>query len=275
MPTWVASSIRFGTTCAAIFHDWQQPAGDLASCNKTMRLKLACGAQRSGEALRPPPGTRLGATTPPPLGRAAIMMLLAAACTGCGNWTGGGFRADGREMQRLRQVLALEAGKVVADVGAGKGQLTLALAREVRSNGRVFSTEIDATRLEQIRVAILDARLDNVTLVEARSHETGLPPNCCDAIVVRRVYHHLTDPKSINASLLQSLRPGGVLAVIDFPPPFFWSRGGLGVPAEAVVTEVVGRGFEPLKVIDDWPGRGPLSSYCALFRKPLADPRIR
>ena len=202
-------------------------------------------------------------------------MLLLVACTGCGSWTWFGFRADGLEMQRLRQVLALEAGKVVADVGAGKGELTVALAREVRPNGRVFSTEIDATRLKQLRVVLVEAKLDNVTVVEARSHETGLPPRCCDAIVLRRVYHHLTDPASINASLLQSLRPGGVLVVIDFPPPFFWGRGSLGVPAQVVVTEVAGSGFEPLRLIGDWPGRGPLQSYCAVFRKPLADPRAR
>ena len=212
--------------------------------------------------------------TPPPLGRAAITLLLSAACTGC-QWTGFGFRADGSEMARLRQVLALEAGKVVADVGAGKGELTVALAREVRPNGRVLSTEINATRLKDLRQAVVDARLDNVTVIDARSHETGLPPNCCDAIVLRRVYHHLTDPSSINASLLRALRPGGVLAVIDFPPPFFWSRGSLGVPAKAVIDEITASGFEPLRLIDDWPGRGPFQSYCAVFRKPLADPRVR
>jgi ubiquinone/menaquinone biosynthesis C-methylase UbiE len=200
--------------------------------------------------------------------RTAIILLLSAACTGCGSWTGGGFRANGAEMQRLRQVLALEAGKVAADVGAGKGELTLALAREVGPNGRVFSTEIDPARLNRLRAVIADAGLDNVTVVEARGYETGLPPTCCDTIVLRRVYHHLTEPARINASLLQALRPGGVLAVIDFPPPFFWSRGSLGVPAEAVVSEVAGSGFERLELIDDWPGRGPFGSYCAVFRKP-------
>lgn len=179
-----------------------------------------------------------------------------------------GFRADGREMTRLRQVLALESGKAVADVGAGKGELTLALAREVAPGGRVFSTEIDAARLKQIRVAVAAAGLGNVTVVEARSHETGLQPSCCDAIVVRRVYHHLTDPSSVNASLLRSLRPGGVLAVIDFPPPLLWSRGSLGVPANDVISEVTAGGFELIRLIEDWPGRGPLGSYCALFRKP-------
>jgi SAM-dependent methyltransferase len=95
-----------------------------------------------------------------------------------------------------------------------------------------------------------------------------LPPACCDAIVLRRVYHHLTDPASVNADLLRALRPGGVLVVIDFPPPFFWGRGSLGVPTKAVVAEVAGSGFEMIRVIDDWPGRGPLQSYCAVFRKP-------
>jgi ubiquinone/menaquinone biosynthesis C-methylase UbiE len=198
----------------------------------------------------------------------AITLLLAAACAGCESWTGFGFRADGREMTRLRQVLPLEAGKVVADVGAGKGQLTLALAREVAPGGRVISTEIDAARLEQIRAAVAEAGLGNVTVAPGHSAETGLPENCCDAIVLRRVYHHLADPSSINASLLRSLRPGGVLAVIDFPPPFFWSRGSLGVPANAVVSEVTRSGFELVRVIEEWPGRGPLRSYCAVFRKP-------
>jgi ubiquinone/menaquinone biosynthesis C-methylase UbiE len=206
---------------------------------------------------------------------AAIALVFSAACTGCGSWSGFGFHADGPEMARLRQVLALEAGSVVADVGAGKGELTFALAGEVGSNGRVFSTEIDAKRLKQLRESAAAARLGNVTVVEAQSRETGLPPNCCGAIVLRRVYHHLTDPSSINASLLRSLRPGGVLAVIDFPPPFFWSRGSLGVPAKTVISEVTGNGFELLRLIDDWPGRGPLKSYCVVFRKPLADLRTR
>src|SRR4029434_19337 len=77
--------------------------------------------------------------------------------------TGAGavFAPTAPEMQRLRQVLALEMGAVVADVGAGKGELTIVLAREVGSEGHVFSTEIDLGHLQRLREAIVAAKLDN------------------------------------------------------------------------------------------------------------------
>src|SRR6185503_14581873 len=80
-----------------------------------------------------------------------VVIVAIIAWTGVDRWRGGGFSATGPELPRLRQVLNLKAGMSVADVGAGSGDLTLALAAEVGSAGRVFSSDIDPSALEQIR----------------------------------------------------------------------------------------------------------------------------
>jgi predicted methyltransferase len=61
-------------------------------------------------------------------------------------------------------------------------------------------------------------KVNDVSVVEAREAETMLPPACCDSIVIRHVYHHFPQPAQENASLFASLKPGGLLAVVDFPP---------------------------------------------------------
>jgi ubiquinone/menaquinone biosynthesis C-methylase UbiE len=157
----------------------------------------------------------------------------------------------------------------VADVGAGNGELTVALATEIGSTGRVYSTDIDPESLERVRAAVRAAGLSNVTVVHSLADDARLPANCCDAIVLRRVYHHLTDAAAIDVSLLRALRPGGVLAVIDFPPLLsgVWPLNH-GVDAARVTEEAVASGFQLVQVIEEWPGRGPLASYCALFTKP-------
>ena len=216
---------------------------------------------------------------------APVILLALIISLGCDGWRGPGFRPHGPEMPRLREVLMLGPATRVADVGAGGGEVTVALALEVGPSGHVFSTDIDPSALAQIRSRVATAGLRNVTVVHAEAHDTGLPTSCCDALLLRRVYHHLSDPAAMNAGLLRALRPGGVLAIVDFPPTLSWlwpwpprgvpaNRNGHGVAASLVVDEVTASGFELVKVIDDWPGRGPLESYCAVFRKPAAADRL-
>lgn len=138
---------------------------------------------------------------------AALIVLAVVLGSGCNGWRGFGFRATRPEMPRLRHELALKPGMSVADVGAGRGEVTVALAAEVGPSGQVFSTDIDTHALEQIRARVAAAPLQNVTVVQAHARDTGLPTSCCDAVVLRRVYHHLSDPESTNLDLLRALRP--------------------------------------------------------------------
>jgi precorrin-6B methylase 2 len=106
----------------------------------------------------------------------------------------------------------------IAEIGAGKGEMTVAAAERVGPTGHVFSNELDPKRLTNIQAAVAKRKLTNVTIVQAGEADTNLPPECCDAIFMRDVYHHFTYPAEIDASLFRALKAGGLLAVVDFPP---------------------------------------------------------
>jgi ubiquinone/menaquinone biosynthesis C-methylase UbiE len=183
------------------------------------------------------------------------------------------FTADAA---RLTKALELTAGQSVGDIGAGAGELTVALARVVGPKGRLYATELESGRLRAIRRAAESAGLKNVTVLEAHATHTNLPDRCCDALVVRFVYHHFENPVLINKSLYQSLKPGGRLAIIDFRPdsaesadPTRRADGAQhGVTPATVVCELRQAGFE-LVAMEEGIRR---SGFLVVMRRPSSSP---
>jgi ubiquinone/menaquinone biosynthesis C-methylase UbiE len=160
-----------------------------------------------------------------------------------------GFAFD---VARLTRAIGLTAGQTVADIGAGGGELTFDLAPVVGPSGRVIATEINTERVAGIRKAAAEKDLKNVTVLEGHATRTNLADRCCDALVIRFVYHHFADPEAMNASLFQSVKPGGHVAVIDFAPSAKEgatpaNRGDKdthGVLPATVIRELTAAGFE-------------------------------
>lgn len=179
------------------------------------------------------------------------------------------------EVTRLVQLFDLHPDSIVADVGAGSGEVTIEIARQLGAKSRVLSTDINQERLTEIRAAAVAAGLTNVTVVEGDANRTNLPDGCCDALFVRYVYHHFADPPAMNASILRTLKPGGRFAVMDgppdkgptrdVPPPKRGTGDDHGVFRDTVVTELKAAGFEIDQVVLDWSG----NLFLVLARKPL------
>ena len=104
------------------------------------------------------------------------------------------------EIEQLIQILGLKPDSSVADVGAGSGEISIAIAARV-PHGVIYSTEINPALLEKIRTNARKAEMNNTIPVMGKEHDTELPSQCCDAIFLREVYHHLTDPAGMDRSL--------------------------------------------------------------------------
>ena len=180
------------------------------------------------------------------------------------------------EVPRLVEMLELKPGMTVADVGAGFGAWTMRFARAVGPTGRVYATDVGPAQIAALRDLIRREGLTNVTVIEAEVRSTNLPALCCDAILIRDAYHHFTEPEPLVRSAAASLKPGGRLAVIDFPPrpnselpagvpP---DRRGHGVPP-GIVEREVGAVLKHVTTRADWsPESQPASLFLVLFEKP-------
>ncbi len=191
-------------------------------------------------------------------------------------WSLRGFapavHADQRaEITRLAELMQWKPGTIVADIGAGDGSYTFVAAEIVGPSGHVYATEIDQAKLKELRAQVAKRKLDNVTVVESAADDTKLLPECCDAIYLRHVYHHITQPVEFDRILVRSLKPGARLAIIDFPPMANSAvpegvpknRGGHGIPEKIMVDELTSAGLQVEKTISDWSGR----DYCVIFVK--------
>jgi len=164
-----------------------------------------------------------------------------------------------QEAERIAELMQLRPGMRVADVGAGEGEWGEALARKLEASGHVFLTEIDDGELLKLHNRLEDSELENMSVVAGSPDETGLPSGCCDAILLRLVYHHMSEREAMRASFGQSLRENGLLLIVEL------DRNGHGIEAQRLVDEMTTDGFKVVSRHPDWGGHD--DHYAVLFSR--------
>lgn len=169
------------------------------------------------------------------------------------------------EASKIAEVLKLAPGKDVADVLAGSGKWSVDLSRRVGPSGRVFSTESGPGQVATLRDAMARPDLTNLDVLESTDSDSGLQPGCCDAILVRAAYHDLGSRADFNLTLRRALKPGGLMAIIEYDQGTQEYQSGHGIGRMRLIEELTAAGFAVDRVMETWSGH----AYCVLFR--LAD----
>ncbi|HEX8648103.1 MAG TPA: methyltransferase domain-containing protein [Thermoleophilaceae bacterium] len=95
------------------------------------------------------------------------------------------------------------------EVGAGSGTIASWLCSRVGPTGRVVATDVDTRFLERIDHPNLEVRLHDVT-------SDPLEEGRYDLVHARAVLEHLPARDDVVARLVQTVKPGGWLALEDF-----------------------------------------------------------
>jgi predicted methyltransferase len=112
------------------------------------------------------------------------------------------------------QALALKPDAVVADIGAGTGYFSARLAHMV-PNGRVLAVDTEPDMVKYLAARARREGLKNMVAVAGTPEDPRLPQKVDLALFVD-VYHHIENRERYFRKLAESLKPGGVVAVIDF-----------------------------------------------------------
>ena len=144
------------------------------------------------------------------------------------------------QIDRVMDLLGIQPGKNVADIGAGSGWFTVRAARRVGPKGVVFAEDINGAAIQYIDQRARKENLPNVKTVLGTPDDTSLPAGSVDALMMLKVYHEIAHPIPVMKKLHASLRADARVGIID--------RNGNGTDhglnRDIVVKEMAEAGFK-------------------------------
>jgi demethylmenaquinone methyltransferase/2-methoxy-6-polyprenyl-1,4-benzoquinol methylase len=133
------------------------------------------------------------------------------------------FGQNGRWRRELVARIAASQPARVLDVATGTAGVAIALARSTRA--QVTGVDISEPMLERGRARVDSAGLgDRIQLEVGRAEDLAVGSASFDAVSFTYLLRYVEDPAVTIAELVRALRPGGVMASLDFfvPPHPAW-----------------------------------------------------
>lgn len=125
-------------------------------------------------------------------------------------------RAKEERTDLLLELLRLQPGMVVADIGAGTGYLSTRMARAVMPRGKVLAVDVQPEMVRMLQDAVKKTGLTQIRPLLGAEDDVKLPASSVDLAIMVDVYHELAFPYEVLASIRRSLKPGGQVVFVEY-----------------------------------------------------------
>jgi ubiquinone/menaquinone biosynthesis C-methylase UbiE len=132
------------------------------------------------------------------------------------DWLDRNERVTEEEPDRALEVIKLEKGSTVADVGAGSGYITVKMAKKVGPTGKVYANDIQPEMIALLRQRIAKEKITNVEPVLGAIDDPKLPADTIDLILMVDVYHEFQQPQAMLRHMREALKTGGRLVLLEY-----------------------------------------------------------
>ena len=126
-------------------------------------------------------------------------------------------REEEERTDLLVEALALQAGEIVGDIGAGSGYFSWRMARKVGETGKVYAVEIQQEMLDILMRNMQRRRVGAIVQpVLGTVQDPRLPEAALDTILLVDVYHEFDFPYEMTRAMIKALKPGGRLVLVEY-----------------------------------------------------------
>lgn len=148
-------------------------------------------------------------------------------------------RGEALQIDRVMDLLGIQPGVPVADIGAGSGWFTVRAARRIGNNAPIYAVEINRKYIRHIKARATKEKLPNIRTILGKPDDPLLPKQSVDAVLLLKTYHEIAKPIPLLRKLRAAMRPGARLGIIDKNG----TGGDHGLNAEVVIKEAARAGF--------------------------------
>lgn len=142
--------------------------------------------------------------------------------------------------QSIINQAGISHGHSVADFGSGSGFYSLASAKAVGSEGRVYAIDVQKDLLEKLKAHAGDARLKNLEVIWGdieKINGTHLKDGLVDFVIIANVLFQTSDKNNLAMEASRVLRHGGKIVLVDWSDSF----GGMGPHKDHIISESAAR----------------------------------
>jgi ubiquinone/menaquinone biosynthesis C-methylase UbiE len=171
------------------------------------------------------------------------------------DWLERAEREDEEAPDVALNVLKIEKGASVADIGAGSGFITERLAKRVGPTGKVYANDLQPQMLQMLAARLARKKITNVTLVQGDLDDPKLPAASVDLEIMVDVYHEFSRPQVMLRKLREALKPGGRMVLLEYrkEDPTIPIRPEHKMSVAEAKMEVEAEGFTLAKVDESLP----------------------
>ena len=150
---------------------------------------------------------------------------------------------------KIMDAIGLEPGMIIGEVGAGTGRMTMWLAERVGASGKVYANDIERSALDHLRRRCRRDGFKNVAIIHGKTDNPGFPSGALDIAFMINVYHHLADPFHLLMNIRPSLKPGGILAIVECDPDkVSWGEEHRCTRKQDMIDDLKNAGFEVVQI---------------------------